>query len=69
MRTGGEEDTFTSERVVNAAGLDADTVAGLAGIDVDAAGYRQHWCKGSYFAVAPGKASLVSSSSTRCPGT
>ena len=53
-------ETFTSERVVNAAGLEADTVAALAGIDVDAAGYRLHWCKGSYFAVAPRKAGFLS---------
>jgi L-2-hydroxyglutarate oxidase LhgO len=39
--------------VVNAAGLSADRVAALAGIDVDAAGYRQHPCKGDYFALAP----------------
>ena len=45
-------ESFTSERVVNAAGLEADTLAALAGIDVDAAGYRQHWCKGSYFATS-----------------
>ncbi len=60
LRTPDGHEAFTSERVVNAAGLDADTVAALAGIDVDAAGYRLHWCKGSYFAVAPRKASLVS---------
>ena len=40
--------------VVNAAGLAADRVAALAGIDVDAAGYRQHPCKGDWFALAPG---------------
>lgn len=45
-------DRFTSERVVNAAGLDADTVAGLAGIDVRAVGYALHYCKGSYFSVS-----------------
>ena len=39
--------------VVNAAGLAADRVAALAGVDVDAAGYRQHPCKGDYFALAP----------------
>jgi L-2-hydroxyglutarate oxidase LhgO len=49
-RAGAE--SFTTERVVNAAGLDADTVAGLAGIDLDAAGYRLHHCKGSYFSAA-----------------
>jgi L-2-hydroxyglutarate oxidase LhgO len=27
-------------------------VAALAGIDVDAAGYRLHYCKGSYFSAA-----------------
>jgi L-2-hydroxyglutarate oxidase LhgO len=43
-----------SAAFVNAAGLAADRVAGLAGIDVDAAGYRQHPCKGDYFALAPG---------------
>ena len=35
-------------------------IAGLAGIDVDAAGYRQHYWKGSYFSVRPAKASVVS---------
>ena len=35
-------------------------MAALAGIDVDAAGYRLHYCKGSYFSVAPAKARLVS---------
>ncbi len=47
----GQRSSFTSERVVNAAGLDADTIASLAGIDVDAAHYRLHWCKGCYFAL------------------
>lgn len=48
---GGEVTSFTSEWVINAAGLEADTIAALAGIDVDAAGYRIHYCKGSYFAL------------------
>src|SRR5262249_18339989 len=52
-------ETLTAERVVNSAGLDADTVAALAGIDVDAAGYRQHYWKGSYFSVRASKASVV----------
>ena len=46
--------TITAERVINAAGLESDTIAGLAGIDVQAAGYRLNYCKGSYFAL-PGK--------------
>ena len=40
--------------MIDAAGLAADHIASLAGIDVDAAGWRQHPCKGDYFVVAPG---------------
>lgn len=50
----------TSRIVVNAAGLESDTVAALAGIDLDAAGYRLHYIKGDYFSIARAKASLVS---------
>jgi len=59
VRAGGERESFTSERVINAAGLDSDTVAALAGIDVEAEGYRLHYCKGSYFSVASKKSSIV----------
>ena len=59
VRSGNTEEPLTAERVVNAGGLGADTVAALAGIDVDAAGYRQHYCKGSYFSVAPARAGLL----------
>jgi L-2-hydroxyglutarate oxidase LhgO len=57
---GDERESFSSELVVNAAGLESDTVAALAGIDVEAAGYRLHYCKGSYFSVPGSKSSLVS---------
>jgi L-2-hydroxyglutarate oxidase LhgO len=60
VREGGEEGVLSAERVVNAAGLEADTIAGLAGIDIGAAGYRQHYWKGSYFSVRPAKAGVVS---------
>jgi L-2-hydroxyglutarate oxidase LhgO len=60
IRTPEGTETLTSERVVNAAGLESDKVAALAGIDVAAAGYRLHWWKGSYFAVNGRKARLVS---------
>jgi L-2-hydroxyglutarate oxidase LhgO len=60
LRTPDGTESFTSEAVVNAAGLEADTVAALAGIDVDSAGYRLHWWKGSYFAVAGTKARVLS---------
>ncbi len=39
--------------VVNAAGLLADAVAALAGLDPAARGYRIHPCKGDYFWLAP----------------
>lgn len=48
---GGSRSSFTSEIVINAAGLESDTIAALAGIDIDAAGYTLHHCKGSYFVV------------------
>ena len=49
----GERAAVTTPRVVNAAGLAADRVAALPGLDVDAAGDRLCYCKGDYFAVAP----------------
>lgn len=47
----GERSEIEAPRVINAAGLDADAVAALAGIDVDAAGYRQYYVKGNYFRI------------------
>jgi len=60
IRTPEGVESLTSERVVNAAGLESDTVAALAGIDVAEAGYRLYWWKGSYFAVSGPKARLLS---------
>jgi len=60
VRTPAGVEELVSERVVNAAGLEADTVAAAAGIDPDASGYRQHWWKGSYFAVSGARAGLLS---------
>jgi L-2-hydroxyglutarate oxidase LhgO len=45
--------------VINAAGLFADRIAQLAGLDIDALGYRYHWCKGDYFALDPALRGLV----------
>jgi L-2-hydroxyglutarate oxidase LhgO len=50
----GEESALGAAAVVNAAGLASDRIAALAGVDVEAAGYRLHPCKGDYFALAPG---------------
>ena len=52
--------THTSRIVVNAAGLWADRVAALAGIDIAARGWLLHLTKGNYFAVADAHAGRVS---------
>ena len=44
--------------VVVAAGLAADRVLALAGIDIDRLQLRQHLCKGDYFSVAPARGPL-----------
>jgi L-2-hydroxyglutarate oxidase LhgO len=65
----GERSAVLCAAVVNAAGLAADALASLAGIDVDAAGYRLHPCKGDYFALAPGAPVSVSRLVYPVPGT
>ncbi len=55
----GQQSSFTSEWVINAAGLESDTIASLAGIDVEAAGYRLHYCKGSYFSLTDSLKNIV----------
>ncbi len=46
--------------VINSAGLDSDIIASLAGINIDEAGYRLNYCKGSYFRLTTAKSHLVS---------
>ena len=48
----GEETTLTARWVVNAAGLEADRVAALAGLDAAACGYELRYARGHYFRVA-----------------
>jgi L-2-hydroxyglutarate oxidase LhgO len=57
---GGARASLTCTALVNSAGLYADRVAELAGLDVDALGYRYHWCKGDYFSLDPQLRGLVS---------
>lgn len=45
----GLDEELLSRVVVNCAGLHADKVAALAGLDPAACGLRVHWCKGVYF--------------------
>ena len=56
---GGSSYRFFSRVVINAAGLDGDKLAQLAGIDPDEAGYRIFPLKGEYFRVRGSKSSLV----------
>jgi L-2-hydroxyglutarate oxidase LhgO len=52
VATGDDEYRFLSRIVINAAGLHSDHVAALAGLDVDALGYRLQYCKGDYFSYS-----------------
>lgn len=56
----GDDFMLRASVVVNAAGLWADAIAALAGIDIDVAGYRQHFAKGDYFGIAPARTGLIS---------
>lgn len=47
-----EDMELHSDIVINAAGLYSDRISEMAGIDIDAAGYRIHPCKGEYFSVS-----------------
>lgn len=51
--------SFATKLLINCAGLGSDKIAELAGIDVDSAGYRLHYCKGEYFSVNTAKNRLV----------
>jgi len=54
VAAGESPQSVECEIVVNAAGLGCDRIAALAGLDVDALGYRLHLCKGDYFSLSPG---------------
>lgn len=40
---------YQSQKLINSAGLWADKIAAMAGLDIDNLGIRQHLCKGQYF--------------------
>ncbi len=50
--TGGEY-RFRTRVIINSAGLYSDSVAAMAGMDVDGLGYRLKYCKGNYFSTSP----------------
>jgi L-2-hydroxyglutarate oxidase LhgO len=53
IETNHGEFLFSTRILINSAGLNADKIAALAGIDIDAVSYRLRLCKGSYFAASP----------------
>ncbi|MFA6378901.1 MAG: NAD(P)/FAD-dependent oxidoreductase [Candidatus Omnitrophota bacterium] len=52
---GGELFSFETKFLINAAGLQADHVAQLAGFNIDALGYKLHYNKGQYFRISDPK--------------
>ncbi len=46
-----KKENFITRRVINCAGLGADTIASRMGIDIDKENYRQYFWKGEYFGV------------------
>ncbi len=56
----GDEDRLECACLINCAGLGADKIAGMLGIDIDSAGYRVYPCKGEYFSVRNAKSKQVS---------
>ncbi|MCD6391204.1 MAG: NAD(P)/FAD-dependent oxidoreductase [Dehalococcoidia bacterium] len=51
---------FVARVVINSAGLNSDKIAQLAGIDIDKANYRLHYCKGEYFTLSSKYRNLMS---------
>jgi len=50
---------FKTEVLINCAGLSADRIAQLGGIDINKAGYKLFYCKGEYFSVGNRKNRLI----------
>lgn len=40
---------FQCKNLINSAGLWADRIAAMAGMDIEALKIKQHWCKGQYY--------------------
>lgn len=48
----GQSFRLHANTVINSAGLNADRIASMIGLDVDSLGYRIRYCKGDYFRVS-----------------
>lgn len=55
-----ENFSFESKILINCAGLEADIIAQMAGIDIIKNRYALIYCKGEYFRIAPKKAAKIS---------
>ncbi|MBM2815466.1 MAG: putative dehydrogenase [Ignavibacteria bacterium] len=58
---------ISTQIIINSAGLDSDTVAAMAGLDLDLYGYRLHYCRGHYYRITSGKKDLVHHLIYPCP--
>lgn len=56
----GTEESILCRYIINCAGLAADRIAALLGIDIVQDGYRIFPCKGEYFSVPNSKSKMVS---------
>lgn len=59
VEDGGGRSSFVTSVLINCAGLYSDKIAEMAGIDIDRAGYRLHYCKGEYFSLKSRPATRV----------
>lgn len=56
----GDKFSIEASVVINSAGLESDTIAAKAGIDIKKEKYDLKYCKGQYFRVVSQKAKLIS---------
>ncbi|MFA4889393.1 MAG: NAD(P)/FAD-dependent oxidoreductase [Candidatus Omnitrophota bacterium] len=54
-----ESINLATQVVINSAGLDADSIAELAGLDIEKLNYKLYYCKGQYFRVNAARAKLI----------
>ena len=59
IKNGSESMDLQTRIVINSAGLDADKIAAMVGIDIEQFKYRLYYCKGQYFRVKNSKAYLI----------
>lgn len=59
VKDANETTTLAARIVINCAGLDADTIAEMAGIDIKECRYELQYCKGQYFRVNQRKSGYI----------